>query len=127
VGAPARALQRLAAEHPIRLLPVSTAAAGRVVAEQPGLVRLTLPANTYPGQTEAVATVAPTALLAATLDTPHDEVKALLEVAFEATDYLAAGSAQGVKIDKGTALRGVSIPLHPAAAAYFGAPVPARK
>jgi TRAP-type uncharacterized transport system substrate-binding protein len=96
-----------------------------VVAEQPGLVRLTLPANTYPGQTEAIATVAPTALLAATVDTPRDEVRALLEVAFEGTDYLAAGSAQGVKIDKGTGLRGVSIPLHPEAVAYFGAAKPA--
>jgi TRAP transporter TAXI family solute receptor len=127
VGAPARVLQRLAAEHPIRLLPVSTAAAARVVSEQPGLVRLTLPANTYPGQTEAVATVAPTALLAATIDTPNDEVKALLELTFERTDYLAFGSAQGVKIAKATGLRGVAIPLHPAAAAYFGAPAPAKK
>jgi TRAP transporter TAXI family solute receptor len=127
VGAPARVLQRLAAEHPIRLLPVSTAAAARVVSEQPGIVRLTLPANTYPGQAEAVATVAPTALLAATTDTPHDEVKALLELAFELTDYMAFGSAQGVKISKGTGLRGVAIPLHPAAAAYFGAPAPAKK
>jgi TRAP transporter TAXI family solute receptor len=122
VGAPARALQRLAAEHPIRLLPISAAAAGRVTAEQPGLVRLTLPANTYPGQTEAVATVAPTALLVAAADTPPDEVKALLELAFEATDYLAFGSAQGVRVSKATGLRGVAIPLHPMAAAYFGAP-----
>ena len=127
VGAPARALQRLAAEHPIRLVPLSAAAAGRVVAEQSGLVRLTLPANTYPGQSEAVATVAATALLAANIDTPEDEAKALLELAFERTDYLAFGSAQGVKIAKGTGLRGVAIPLHPAAAAYFGAPAPAKK
>jgi TRAP transporter TAXI family solute receptor len=127
VGAPAQVLQRLAAQHPIRFLPVSSAAAARLVVEQPGLVRLTLPANTYPDQSEAVATVAPTALLAAAMDTPHDEVKALLELAFERTDYLAFGSAQGVKIAKGTGLRGVAIPLHPAAAAYFGAPAPARK
>jgi TRAP transporter TAXI family solute receptor len=120
VGAPARALQRLAAEHPIRLVPLSAAAAGRVVTEQPGLVRLTLPANTYPGQGEAVATVAATALLVAAADTPEDEVKALLELAFEATDFLAAGSAQGVKISKANGRRGIAIPLHPAAAAYFG-------
>jgi TRAP transporter TAXI family solute receptor len=127
VGAPARALQRLAAEHPIRLLPISAAVVARVTTEQPGLVRLTLPANTYPGQTAAVATVAPTALLVAAADTPQDEVKALLELAFEATDYLAAGSAQGVKISKASGVRGVAIPLHPAAAAYFGAPAAAKK
>ena len=98
VGAPARAIQRLAAEHPIRLVPLSPGTATRVVSEQPGLVRLTLPANTYPGQTQPVATVAATALLAASTDTPNDEVKALLALAFESTDYLAFGSAQGVKI-----------------------------
>jgi TRAP transporter TAXI family solute receptor len=122
IGAPARALQRLATEHPVRLLPLSPAPASRVVTEQPGLVRLTLAANTYPGQTEAVATVAATALLAARVDTPDDEVRALLELAFESTDYMAFGSAQGVKISKATGRRGVAIPLHPAAAAYFGAP-----
>jgi TRAP transporter TAXI family solute receptor len=119
VGAPARALQRLASEHPIRLVPLSPGAAARVASEQPGLVRLTLPANTYPGQAQPVATVAATALLAASVGTPDDEVKALLQLAFEGTDYLAFGSAQGVKISKRTGLRGVAIPVHPAAKAYF--------
>ncbi|HEY8252087.1 MAG TPA: TAXI family TRAP transporter solute-binding subunit [Burkholderiales bacterium] len=121
IGAPARELSRLAAGFPIRLLPISAAAAARIAAEQPGLVRLTLPANTYPGQSEPVATVAAAALLVGTVDTPQDEVKAVLELAFESTDYLAFGSAQGVKISKASGLRGIAIPLHPAAAEYFGA------
>jgi TRAP transporter TAXI family solute receptor len=120
IGAPARELQRLAAGTPIRLVPISAAAAAKLVADQPGLVQLTLAANTYPGQTEPVATIAATALLVGTIDTPQDEVKALLELAFESTDYLAFGSAQGVKISKASGLRGIAIPLHPAAAAYFG-------
>ena len=128
IGAPARELQRLAAGTPIRLVPISAAAAARLVAENPGLVRLTLPANTYPGQAEPVATVAATALLVGTIDMPQDEVKVLLELTFESTDYLAFGSAQGVKISRASGLRGIAIPLHPAAAAYFGKPVgkPAR-
>ncbi len=121
VGAPSRELQRLAAAVPIRLLPISSAAIDKILAEQAGLVRLTLAANTYPGQAEPVATVAATALLVGTIDTPQDEVKALLELAFESTDYLAFGSAQGVKISKASGLRGIAIPLHPAAAEYFGA------
>jgi TRAP transporter TAXI family solute receptor len=120
VGAPAHGLQRLAAEYPIRLVPLSPGAATRVVSEQPGLVRLTLPANTYPGQTQPVATVAATALLAASSDTPNEEVKALLALAFESTDYLAFGSAQGVKISTASGRRGVAIPLHPGAVEYFG-------
>ena len=121
IGAPARELQRLAAEFPIRLLPVSPAAATRLLADTPGLVRLNLAANTYPGQTEPVATIAATALLVGSVEMPQDEVKAVLELAYESTDYLAFGSAQGVKIAKRSGLRGIAIPMHPAAAAYFGA------
>jgi TRAP transporter TAXI family solute receptor len=120
IGAPARELQRVAATFRIRLVPLNPQAVVRLLAEQPGLVRITLPPNTYPGQSEPVATVAPTALLVANVDTPSDEVKAVLQLAFESTDYLAFGSAQGVKISKKTGLRGVAIPMHPAAADYFG-------
>lgn len=121
VGAPWRTLQQLAVQFPIRLVPIGPEAVRRLLAEQPGLVAITIPANTYPGQAEPRATIAPTALLVASVETPQDEVKALLELAFEATDYLAFGSAQGVKISKASGRRGIAIPLHPAAAAYFGA------
>ena len=62
------------------------------------------------------------ALLVGTVDAPRDEVTAVLKLVYEQTDALVAGSAQGVKISKATALRGIALPLHPAAAAYFGAP-----
>ena len=120
IGAPARDLQRIAAVFPIRLVPLEREAVQRLVAEQPGLVAIQIPARTYPGQTEPRATVAPTALLVGTADKPDDEVKALLQLTYEATDYLAFGSAQGVKISKATGTRGIAIPMHPAAAAYFG-------
>ena len=127
IGAPARELQRLAAVFPVRLVPIAAGPAARLVADQPGLVRLTVAANTYPGQTDAVTTVATTALLVATLETPRDEAQALLALVFEGTDYLAAGSAQGVKISKANGLRGIAIPLHPVAAEYFGKPADPKK
>ena len=124
VGAPARDLQRVAAVFPIRLVPLERDAVKRLVAEQPGLVALQIPAQTYPGQTEASATIAATALLVGAVDKPEDEVKALLQLVFESTDYLAFGSAQGVKIAKASGRRGVAIPMHPAALAYFGSAKP---
>jgi TRAP transporter TAXI family solute receptor len=126
VGAPSRELQRLAVEFPIRLVPLGPDAVKRLLAEQPGLVAIQIPAQTYPGQTEPRATIAATALLVGSADAPDDEVKALLQLAFESTDYLAFGSAQGVKISKRSGLRGIAIPLHPAAKAYFG-PAPSLK
>jgi TRAP-type uncharacterized transport system substrate-binding protein len=40
----------------------------------------------------------------------------------ENPDYLSAGSAQGAKVSKRTGLRGITIPVHPAAGKYFEAP-----
>jgi len=119
-GAPIRDLQRLAGESDIRFLSLDDETIGRLVSENPGLVRLTLPANTYPRQAQAVVTVAPTALLVGTTDAPESEVEALVRGFYEDIDFAAAGSAQASKISKSTALRGVSIPLHPGAATYLG-------
>jgi TRAP transporter TAXI family solute receptor len=120
IGAPGRALQRLATAYPVRMLSLSASTIERLVTEHPSLVRLTVPANTYPGQTEPITTVAPTALLVGTTDAPREDVEALLKLVFEQTDFLAAGSALGAKISRQTGLRGVAMPLHPAATSYFG-------
>jgi TRAP-type uncharacterized transport system substrate-binding protein len=83
-----------------------------------------VPANTYPGQKDDVTTVAATALLVTHADVPDAEAALALRLVFENPDYLAVGSGQGAKISKRTGLRGVTIPMHPAAARYFGAPTP---
>jgi TRAP transporter TAXI family solute receptor len=127
VGAPTRGLQRAATRSPIRLLSLDGSSIERLVTENPGLVRIALPANTYPGQTEQVTTVAATALLVTHSDTPEAEAALIARLVFEDTDYLSAGSAQGAKISKSSGLRGVTIPMHPAASRYFGAPAPPRK
>jgi TRAP transporter TAXI family solute receptor len=125
VGAPTRELQRLATRHPIRVLPLEAAAIERLVTQNPGLVRLLVPANTYPGQKEDVTTVAAAALLVTHGDVPEAEAALVLRLVFEDADYLSAGSAQGAKISKRTGLRGITIPVHPAAGRYFGASAPA--
>jgi TRAP transporter TAXI family solute receptor len=121
VGAPTRELQRLATRHPFRLISLDAGAIERLVTDNPGLVRLLVPANTYPGQKDDVTTVAATALLVTHDDVPDAEAAAVLGLAFENPDYLSTGSAQGSKISKQTGLRGIVIPLHPAASRYFGA------
>lgn len=123
-GAPMRELQRLATEHRVRFLPLEESALGRLVDENAGLMRLTLPANTYPGQVTPVTTAAAVALLLGTTDAPENEVATLAELFFERIDFASTGSAQAGKISKPTALRGVTIPLHPGAARYLGQAVP---
>ncbi len=125
VGAPTREIQRLATSQSIRLVSLSAQALERLVTQHPGLLRLVVPANTYPGQTADAVTVAATALLVTHADVPDSEAAVLLRLVFENPDYLTAGSAQGAKISKRSALRGVTIPMHPAAGAYLGTPAPA--
>jgi TRAP transporter TAXI family solute receptor len=120
VGAPTHELQRLATRHPIRLVSLDVAAIERLVTENPGLVRLLLPANTYPGQRADVTTIAATALLVTHADVPEAEAALVLGLVFENPDYLSAGSAQGAKISKQSGLRGIVIPVHSAASRYFG-------
>jgi TRAP transporter TAXI family solute receptor len=124
VGAPARELQRLATRHPIRLVSLDAAAVERLVTQNPGLVRLLVPANTYPGQEADVTTVAAAALLVTHADVPEAEAAVVLRLVFENPDYLSAGSGQGAKISKRSGLRGITVPVHPAASRYFGAPPP---
>src|SRR5262245_12341284 len=122
VGAPAREVQRLATRHPIRLIPLDVATIAGLVTQHPGLLRLLIPANTYPGQQDDVTTVAATALLITHADVPESEATAVLRLVFENPSYLSAGSAQGAKIAKRTGLRAITIPVHPAAGVYFGVP-----
>jgi TRAP transporter TAXI family solute receptor len=119
IAAPARGLQELAARPGMRLLALNSRAVDRLVAQNPGFVAMTLPANTYPGQTEPVSTVATAALLVGTTDAPNAEVEKVVSFVFAKADLAGAGSAEGVKVSKDSGLRGVTIPLHPGASRFF--------
>lgn len=119
-GAPNRTLQELSARNKIRLVPVQSRSIARLAPGNSGLIKFTLPANSYPGQTEDVSTVAATALLVATDSVPDTEVERLLTFVFSQQAFEAVGSAEGFKISRHTALQGVTIPMHPAASRFFG-------
>jgi TRAP transporter TAXI family solute receptor len=111
-AAPTRPLQQLAVKPGLRLLPIGGAAVERVVQMRPGLTPLTLPANTYPRQKDAVTTVASAALLLTTLEAPHGEVERLTDLVFSRMPQQRTGSADVVKVSAESELRGVTIPLH---------------
>jgi TRAP transporter TAXI family solute receptor len=111
-AAPARPLQQLAANPGVRLLPVTGAALERLVQARPGMTPLTLPANTYPTQKDAVATAASTALLLTTTDTPAGEVERVADLVFNRMPQ-QAGRAEVIKVSSTNQFRGVTVPLHP--------------
>jgi TRAP transporter TAXI family solute receptor len=119
IAAPARALQKLAAGPGMRLVPLSSRGISRLVTENPGLVAVTLPENTYPGQGEPIPTVATPALLLSTTEAPDTEVQKVVGFVFGKADLAASGSAEGIKVSKDSGLRGITIPVHPGASQFF--------
>jgi TRAP transporter TAXI family solute receptor len=115
-AAPTRALQQLAVQQGLRLLPVKGQALDRLVETSPGLTPLTLPANTYPEQKDPVTTVAASALLVTTLDAPTVEVERVTDLVFNRMSKQNAGSGDVVRVSAASDSRGVPIPLHPGAA-----------
>lgn len=126
ISAPARVIQNQAAATGVRLLPLTPEAIARLAAAQPELVPITLPAWTYAGQAQPVATVAPTALLVASAGMADATVDTLLREVYGGIDFIAAGSAAGSLIGRATAEVGVSLPLHPAAEKFFAEAAPSQ-
>src|SRR5690606_23001809 len=85
----------------------------------PALVPLALPAGTYPGQDVTVPTVGVVALLVGNASLSDAQVHSLLQGVYTGIDFVAAGSAAGAMVSTRQARTGVTIPMHPGAAAYF--------
>ena len=118
VSAPWRQLDVAMHAAPLRLLALDEETIGRMTAEVHGLVPLSIPARTYPGQTAAVTTVAATALLVARDDVADTGVTGVLDVLYASAASGGAG-VQATRLSKERARVGITIPMHPAAARYF--------
>ncbi len=119
LAAPAHSLQLAATGPGIRLLSIGTQERSILAGSHPDLVPVTLPPNTYPGQSDSVETVAATALLLATAALPDSTVEAVLGEVYGGIDFVAAGSIAGALISKATARVGLTLPFHPAAERFL--------
>lgn len=107
------AMQRV----PMSVLSLDVEAVAKLNANIRGLVPITIPAHTYPGQTEDVRTVAATALLVTHSAVPDSVVTALLEVLYD--PQTASESVVAARLSRRRALLGITIPLHEGAAVFF--------
>ena len=120
VGAPSPVLTALAGECGIRLLKVDGAAAQRLQSAYSAYNTVTLPAGTYPGQTEKVQTVGVKAVLLASNALPAKQVQQLTQLLFSSREGLE--EQLGIPLDpEENAVEGVGIPFHAGAAAYYKA------
>jgi TRAP transporter TAXI family solute receptor len=120
--APAPALRNFAGGRAVRFLPLDADAVALMTTGTSSYVAVTVPAQTYPGQNKPIATVGVTALLVSTAGIPKGEVETLLQTIFGQTDFVGQGSAMGAMVKVSAARRGITLPLHPGAEAFFSPP-----
>ncbi len=118
-GVPTAAVTDFAQAHSLKVIPLSGPEIAALQKEQPYYASVTLPANTYKGQTQPVPTLAVLAVWA-THDgvsdaTAYEVTKAL----FENLPVMGQVHVQGKNITTATALAVGTTPLHPGALRYF--------
>jgi TRAP transporter TAXI family solute receptor len=120
-SAPSAALRDFAVSNAVRFLPLDADAVALMTSGNSNYIAVTVPAHTYPGQRRPVATVGVTALLVSTTQIADTEIETLLQRTFAGRDFMSAGSPFGGMIKASTAQRGLTLPLHSGAEAFFGA------
>jgi len=118
-GYPTAAVQDLAFQKKVNLLSFDADKADVLIKKYPFYAKQTVKANTYPGQTADVQTVAVKAMLVVPESMSADLVYEITKAIYSNTDRLKAAHKLGEGITKETALEGMPIPLHPGAEKYF--------
>ncbi len=118
-ASPSTIIQDIAAHQKIKILSMSDADVTKINRQYPYLAPVTIPANTYKGQTAAVRTVAVQAALIAGSQVPEDVVYNMTRSLFESQAELVRLHSKGKELSLEKATRGMSIPLHPGAIKYY--------
>jgi hypothetical protein len=100
------------------LLPVDEKLA-KIMVDKYDYDRVTIPANSYPGQTAAVPTIGSVTQLVTHADVPEDWVYRITKVSWENRQRLIQAHKSYKELDKAMVLQGNHIPLHPGAARYW--------
>jgi len=131
-GYPTSAIIELMTGKECNFVSIEPAAIKKLCDKWPFYVPMTIPANTYRGQTEPVNTVAMMALWVTSSDVPDDLIYKITKALWSKDPLVYGGKSQesGAEIlakvhDQGKnitlqgALKGVTIPLHPGAEKYY--------
>lgn len=119
--APLAGLRNFATSHAIRLLPLDADAVALMTSGTSNYIAMAIPLQTYPRQRKSIATVGVTALLVTTDRIPAPEVEGLLHEMFADVDFMGQGGPMGALIKPASARRGLTLPLHSGAEAFFEA------
>ena len=118
-GYPTASVQDIAAQNPVRLLPVEEEVADDLIAQYPFYTKTVIPGGTYAGFDEAVPSVSVMAMLVAG-PTVNEELGYIVTKAiFSHLDRLQAAHAVGKQITRDSVKAGMSLPMNEGAEKYF--------
>jgi TRAP transporter TAXI family solute receptor len=117
-GVPTQALAALAAEQPLRLLPLDQYIDDLRRASGYAYTAVPVPAGAY-GLDVDVGTVGVANYLLARPDLPEDAAREVTETLFEAADTLTRAVGTGPRLEPRFAISTGSVPLHPGAVSYY--------
>jgi hypothetical protein len=120
-GVPVPAVRDLAAETPVRLIPVDDDVLARMRESSTSYRRSVIPSGTYPGISVEIPSIGFDALWIVSAEAPDDLIYAITKALWnDATQrLLEARDPLGKQVRLEDALDGLSIPLHPGAKRFY--------
>ena len=118
-GYPTASVQDIAAQNPVRLLPVEEEIADALIAQYPFYTKTIIPAGTYVGFNEPVPSVAVMAMLVAGPTVNEELGYKVTKAIFSHLDRLQAAHAVGKQITRDSVKAGMSLPMNEGAEKYF--------
>ena len=118
-GYPTASVQDIAAQNPVRLLPVEEEIADALIAQYPFYTKTVIPAGTYVGFNEPVPSVAVMAMLVAGPTVNEELGYKVTKAIFSHLDRLQTAHAVGKQITRDSVKAGMSLPMNEGAEKYF--------
>ena len=118
-GVPTAAVTDFAQAHDLKVVPISGAMVDKLREKQPYYAKVTLPANTYKGQTQPVDTIAVLAVWATNQKLSDAAAYEVTKALFDNLDVMGQVHVQGKNISLKNALEVGSVPIHPGALKYY--------
>jgi uncharacterized protein len=117
-GVPTAAVTDFAQGHALKIIPLTGAEIAELRKQQPFYNVVTLPANTYKGQTQPIETLAVMAVWATHDGVPDNLAYEVTKALYENTSIMGQVHVQGKNISLENATKVGSTPLHPGALRY---------
>ncbi|WP_017547723.1 TAXI family TRAP transporter solute-binding subunit [Salinicoccus carnicancri] len=118
-GTPTGAIQELSASADVRIVSLDQDAIDSLMEEYTYYVQEDIPSDAYDNFDSTATTVAVQAMLIASNDIPEDQMQEITSAIFDNLDEIANAHVRGEELSVDTAQDGMSIDLHPGAAAYY--------